>query len=78
MKNLYKDSDWIDINERQKIGEILMQAGCMELKHLAAALEIQKFQKLHIGEILVSLKIITADQLGAALELQKKINAKFI
>ena len=77
MKSLYDEKQWNDIIERQKIGEILMQAGCMNLKHLSAALEIQHFQKLPIGEILVGMKVITQTQLNAALDLQKIINARF-
>ncbi len=77
MKNLYDINDWKDITVRQKIGEILMQSGYMNLKHLDMALQIQRIEYKPIGEILVDMKIITSDQLNAALDLQNKINARF-
>ncbi len=77
MKNLYDINDWVDITERQKIGEILMQAGCMNLKQLDMALNVQKFEQNHIGEILLTMKVITREQLDTALNLQAKINSRF-
>ena len=77
MKDLYNINDWQDITTRQMIGEILMQSGIMNLKHLDVALHIQKIAYKPIGEILVEMKIITQEQLDAALDLQAKINARF-
>ena len=77
MKDLYNINDWKDITVRQKIGEILMQSGFMNLKHLDMALQLQKIEYRPIGEILVDMKIITREQLDAALDLQTKINAQF-
>jgi len=76
MKNLYDKEDWLDITEPQKIGEILMQAGCMNLKHLDMALEMQKLKKDHIGEILIAMGILTRAQVDAALLRQAEINGK--
>ena len=76
MKNLYDKNDWLDITECQKIGEILMQAGCMNLKHLDMALEVQKFKKDHIGEILVAMGVLTRAQVDAALERQAEIKCR--
>jgi len=77
MKDLYNIDDWQDITQYQKIGEILMQCGAMNLKHLDIALNIQKLGKEPIGEILVKMHIIAKEQLDAALVLQKQINSKF-
>ena len=78
MKNLYDANDWTDIAHPQKIGEILMQAGLMNLVQLDMALNVQKIRYSPIGEILVQMRVITAEQLNSALELQQKINEKFV
>ncbi len=74
MKNLYNFEDWKDIQEHQMIGEILLEAGKINLIHLGMALDIQRFQKLQLGEIFVSMKILSLDDLNAALDLQIKID----
>jgi hypothetical protein len=74
MKNLNDINDWLDIQEHQKIGEILMQSAKLNLIHLGMALDIQKFQSLQLGEILLDMKIISEQDLQSALELQKKID----
>ena len=77
MKNIYDINDWMDITQTQMIGEILMQAGIMNLKHLDMALNIQKIKKMPIGEILVEMKVLSREQLTIALDLQKQINSRF-
>ena len=77
MKNIYDLHDWADIEQPQMIGEILMQAGLMNLVHLDMALGVQKLKNSPIGEILVAMKVITHEELQVALDLQEKINARF-
>ena len=74
MKNLYDFEDWIDIQEHQMIGEILLESGKINLIHLGMALDIQRFQKLPLGEIFVNMKVLSVDDLNTALDLQKKID----
>ena len=74
MKSLYNINDWNDIQEHQMIGEILLEAGKINLIHLGMALDIQRFQKLQLGEIFVSMKILSPDDLAAALNLQLQID----
>lgn len=74
MKSLYNIADWNDIQEHQMIGEILLEAGKINLIHLGMALDIQRFQKIPLGEIFVSMKILSVDDLKAALNLQTKID----
>lgn len=74
MKSLTNINDWMDVQEHQKIGEILMQAGKLSLVHLGTALDLQKFEDFHLGEILVNMKVITAQELEQALALQKQID----
>ena len=74
MKNLYDFEDWIDIQEHQMIGEILLESGIINLIHLGMALDIQRFQKLPLGEIFVNMKVLSVDDLNTALDLQKKLD----
>lgn len=74
MKNLYDVNDWTDIQEHQKIGEILMQCGKLSLKNLGLALDIQKFENMQLGDILKNMKVITNEELMTALELQTQID----
>lgn len=74
MKNLYDINDWTDIQEHQKIGEILMQCGKLSLENLGIALDIQKFENIPLGEILKRMKVITEEELSKALDLQVKID----
>ncbi len=74
MKNLYKIDDWKDVSEHQMIGEILLEAGKINLIHLGMALDIQRFQKMPLGEIFVSMKLLSDDELNAALDLQQQID----
>lgn len=75
MKNLNDINDWQDIQEHQKLGEILIQSNKLNLIHLGMALDIQNFQKLQLGEILVNMKALTKKDLKAALKLQKQLDA---
>jgi len=74
MKNLSDVKDWLDVQEHQKIGEILMQSGKINLKDLGMALDIQKFQEMQLGDILLSMKVISVDELKSALNLQKELD----
>lgn len=78
MKNLNDIKDWLDINEHQKIGEILMQCGKLSLKDLGVALDIQAFEKsepkLQLGDILLNMKVISKKELDQALILQIQID----
>ena len=74
MKNLYNVSDWIDVTEHQRLGEILLASGKINLIQLGMALDIQKFQKMPIGQILLELKAISQKDLNAALDLQIEID----
>ena len=74
MKNLYDVNDWTDIQDHQKIGEILMQCGKLSLKDLGIALDIQKFENMQLGDILKNMKVITNEELTTALGLQIQID----
>ena len=74
MKDLHNIEDWKDISEHQMIGEILLEAGKINLIHLGMALDIQKFQKMPLGEIFVNMKVLSFEDLSDALILQKQID----
>ena len=74
MKSLSNISDWLDIQEHQKIGEILMQCGKLNLIHLGMAFDVQKFEDMQLGEILSNMKVITKKELVLALGLQERID----
>jgi hypothetical protein len=44
MKNLYNIDDWTDVSCR-RLGEILLEAGKINLFHLSMVLDVQKFKK---------------------------------
>lgn len=73
MKDLYNINDWIDVTEYQKLGEILLASGKINLIQLGMALDIQKFQSNPLGQILIDMKVIDQKTLDAALELQQEI-----
>ncbi len=75
MKNLYNLNDWEECSYL-RLGEILMEAGKINLVHISMVLDIQRFQKLPIGEILLSMKIITKQDLEQALLIQDKIQKR--
>jgi len=75
MKNLYNIDDWTDVS-CCRLGEILIEAGKINLFHLSMVLDIQKFQKMPIGEILVAMKVINKKDLKQALLVQKTIKKR--
>lgn len=74
MKDLYNIADWTDIQEHQKIGEILMQSGKIDLNDIGTALDIQNFEKIMFGDILIKIQVISKEDLDIALKLQKQID----
>ena len=72
MKNLYNIDDWSDVSCR-RIGEILLEAGKINLYHLSMVLDIQRFQKMPMGEIFLAMKVISKKDLEQALAVQKII-----
>ena len=74
MKSLYNVNEWLDITEHQKIGEILMQSGKLNLNDLGIALDIQAFEKMQLGDILLNMKVISPQDLLDVLKLQKQID----
>ena len=74
MKNINNINDWSDVQEHQKIGEILMQSGRLNLIQLGMALDIQRFEYIQLGEILLSMRIISNIELENALSLQRQID----
>jgi len=78
MKDLYNINDWNDIEISQRIGEILITSGKINLIHLSMALDAQKFQKTYIGEIFLVMKAITKDDLLQALYVQKIIEERLV
>lgn len=75
MKNLYNIDDWTDASCR-RLGEILLEAGKINLFHISMVLDIQKFQKMPMGEILLAMKVINKDDLEQALYVQKIIKKR--
>ena len=73
-KDLYRFSDWNDVTEHQKIGEILLSAGKINLIHLSMALDAQRFQKMPLGVMFILFKVITKDDLEQALLAQRYID----
>lgn len=76
MKNLYNINDWEEIQVCQRIGEILIDSGKVNLVHLSMALDAQKFQKLPLGEIFMLMKVISRDDLDQALKIQDSIKER--
>ena len=74
MKNLNNINDWTDVTEHQRLGEILLASGKINLIQLGMALDIQKFQKMQIGQVFIDMKIIDNKVLYDAVELQKEID----
>ena len=75
MKNLYNIDDWNDVPCR-RLGEILLEAGKINLYHLSMVLDVQRFQKVPMGEIFIAMKIITKKDLNQALKVQKHIQKR--
>lgn len=76
MKSLDNINDWLDIQEHQKLGEILMQSGKLSLQDLGIALDVQTFEKMQLGDILINMKVITIEELNMSLSLQKQIDER--
>lgn len=76
MKSLKNINDWLDIQEHQKLGEILMQSGKLSLQDLGIALDIQTFEKMQLGDILINMKVISKKELEMALSIQKQIDKR--
>ena len=76
MKNLNDINDWSDIQEHQKLGEILMECGKLNLIHLGMALDVQRFEDIQLGEILLNMKIISTKELNQALDIQAQIDER--
>ena len=74
MKSLENINDWLDVQEHQKIGEILMQSGKLSLSDLGVALDVQKFEPVLLGDILIKMQVITNQELEMALKLQKQLD----
>lgn len=76
MKNLFDVNDWNDVQESQRIGEILIEAGKINLIHLSMALDAQKFQKMQLGEIFILMNVIEKNDLDQALNIQTFVNTR--
>ena len=75
MKNLYNIDDWADVS-CHRLGEILLEAGKINLFHLSMVLDVQRFKKMPMGEILLAMKIINKEDLEQALYVQKVIKKR--
>lgn len=76
MRDLYNINDWKDLS-CLRIGEILLEAGKINLFHISMMLDIQKFRKIPTGEILISMKVISEEDLSQALKIQELIKKRF-
>ena len=76
MKNLKDINNWSDVQEHQKLGEILMECGKLNLIHLGMALDVQRFEDIQLGEILLNMKIISTKELNLALDIQAQIDER--
>ncbi len=76
MKNLFDVNDWNDVQESQRIGEILIEAGKINLIHLSMALDAQKFKKMQLGEIFILMNVIEKNDLDQALNIQTFVNTR--
>lgn len=76
MRDLYEIKDWDNLSESLKIGEILVDAGKINLIHLSMALDAQKFQKMPLGEIFIKMNAISREDLMQALHVQKIIKER--
>ncbi len=72
MKDLYNIEDWADVSHC-RLGEILLEAGKINLFHLSMVLDVQRFRKMPMGEIFLSMKVISREDLAQALLVQRTI-----
>lgn len=56
----------------KKLGEVLIEAGLINIDDINEALEIQKSTGQKLGEILVNLNIVTQEELRMALDFQNQ------
>lgn len=75
MKNLYNIDDWSDVS-CLRLGEILLEAGKINLFHLSMVLDVQRFKKMPMGEIFLAMKVISKKDLTQALRVQKFIQKR--
>ena len=75
MKNLYNIDDWTDVS-CHRLGEILLEAGKINLFHLSMVLDVQRFKKMPMGEIFIAMKVISKKDLQQALLVQKFIQRR--
>ena len=75
MRNLYNIDDWIDV-KFARLGEILIEAGKVNLIHLSMVLDIQRLKNIPMGEIFLSMKVINEDDLRQALFIQEIIQKR--
>ena len=75
MKNLYDIDDWSDIS-CSRLGEILIEAGKINLFHLSMVLDVQRFKKMPMGEVFLAMKVISKKDLDQALLIQKVIKKR--
>ncbi len=75
MKNLYNIDDWADVSHC-RLGEILLEAGKINLFHLSMVLDIQRFKPMPMGEIFLLMKVISKKDLKQALLVQKTIQKR--
>ena len=54
------------------LGQILMEAGLVNIDDINDAIEIQKSTEQKLGEILINMGVITEEELEMALEFQKE------
>lgn len=75
MKDLYNINDWNDVS-CCRLGEILIEAGKINLFHLSMVLDVQRFKKMPMGEIFLAMKVISKKDLNQALKIQKLIQKR--
>lgn len=75
MKNLYDINDWSDVS-CSRLGEILIEAGKINLFHLSMVLDVQRFKKMPMGEVFLAMKVISKRDLDQALLIQKVIKKR--
>ncbi len=75
MKDLYNIDDWADVS-RCRLGEILLEAGKINLFHLSMVLDIQRFKPMPMGEIFLLMRVISRKDLEQALFVQETIQKR--
>ena len=75
MKNLYNIDDWSDVS-CYRLGDILLEAGKINLFHLSMVLDIQRFKRMPMGEILLAMNVLDKNDLKQALLVQEAIQRR--